>query len=521
MPIDTSMYAQALRPVPTVADNLNALNQQDLEQQKVAQNRLALASGQQQFDEAKAVSGEKNSLRAYLSDPSVDLTTAAGQNGLYQHAPTLAPGIIKTMQEGLTSRALAAKDQGSADESKQKIKDQAFAHFQNVLGTVENPQQAAAFITANYQDPIVGPMLSQRGTLQDSIAHLQQVTQTPEGFQQWKANAAIGMQKLAEMAKTQQVDSGGQTSTQIVQPATGQVQTLSTVKNTVSPNTSATISAENERARLSRQTQLQVAGMDANGNYNLPTIAAPAGTPATPGAPGAPATPAKGPTSALQGLVDGLGSYQIPESTAFSRMTAPAKSAVLQAVKAQYPDYDPTVYTERNASSRAFAPNGKNGQAVKSFNVGLAHLDTLSELADKLDNGQVPVLNAAGNYIAKQTGDTAQTNFAAAKNIVTDEVVKAIVGGGGGVGDREKAAETINAAQTPQQLKEAIHTVRTLMGGQLIGLEQAYKAGTGRNDFRTKYLVPEAQRAVQGLTQTAPGAAPASTAPGWTILGVH
>jgi hypothetical protein len=219
-----------------------------------------------------------------------------------------------------------------------------------------------------------------------------------------------------------------------------------------------------------------------------------------PGAPAA-AVPAQAAKSPLQGLVDGIGTYQSPESVALARMPAAQKSQVLAAVKTQYPDYDPGTYAERQASNRAFSANGKMGQAVKSFNVGLAHLDTLSDLATKLDNGQIPVLNAAGNYIAQQSGGTAQTNFAAAKNIVTDEVVKAIVGGGGGVGDRDKAAATINAAQNPQQLQQAIGTVKTLMGGQLVGLEQSYRAGTGKKDFRDKYLSPEAQKAFDSLQQ--------------------
>jgi hypothetical protein len=211
--------------------------------------------------------------------------------------------------------------------------------------------------------------------------------------------------------------------------------------------------------------------------------------------------------------VDSIGTYQASESTALSRVPAVQKSQILAAVKAQYPDYSPMGYTEQQSGIRAFSPNGKSGQAVKSFNVGLAHLDTLSDLAGKLDNGQIPVLNAAGNYVAQQSGGTAQTNFAAAKNIVTDEVVKAIVGGGGGVGDRDKAAATINAAQTPQQLQQAIGTVRTLMGGQLVGLAQSYKAATGKSDFRDKYLSPEAQKAFDSLQ---PAGAQGAAA-GWKV----
>jgi hypothetical protein len=134
---------------------------------------------------------------------------------------------------------------------------------------------------------------------------------------------------------------------------------------------------------------------------------------------------------------------------------------------------------------------GKSGAAVRSFNVGLAHLDTLQQLANALDNGDYPAMNRVYNAIASQTGKAAPTNFGAAKKIVGDELVKAIVGAGGGVHDREEVAKKIDAANSPAQLKGAIQTVQELMVGQLGGLRQQYKTGTGRDDFN-KFLSPRA-----------------------------
>jgi hypothetical protein len=151
---------------------------------------------------------------------------------------------------------------------------------------------------------------------------------------------------------------------------------------------------------------------------------------------------------------------------------------------------------------------GKLGNSIRSFNVGIAHLDTLGQLADALGNGDAQAVNRIGNYFATQTGQAAPTNFHGAKKIVGDEIVKAIVGSGGGVADREEAGKIIDAANSPAQLKGAIKTVQELMVGQLGGLEQQYKTTTRRDDFDAK-LSPRALE-----IRSTHGAAPAPAAPG-------
>jgi hypothetical protein len=212
-------------------------------------------------------------------------------------------------------------------------------------------------------------------------------------------------------------------------------------------------------------------------------------------------------------MVDAIGTYNAPESSVLSRLPPAVKSNVLAAVRQQYPDYDPGTYTQRQSSNRDFASGGKSGMAVKSFNVALAHLDTLEDLTRQIDNGSVPVLNAAGNYIAKQAGGSKQTNLDAAKSIVMNEVVKATAGVAGAESDRSKAQQIISDAGSPEQLAGAIKVVKNLMGGQVLGLQKSYEAGTGKKDFRSRLLSPEAQRAVEAIDNggtNAPAASPAA-----------
>lgn len=157
---------------------------------------------------------------------------------------------------------------------------------------------------------------------------------------------------------------------------------------------------------------------------------------------------------------------------------------------------------------------GKLGNQTRSFSVALSHLDTLGKLAGALNNGDTQSINALANVFKTQFGRPAPTSFNAARDIVADEIVKAIVGSGGGVGDRENARATVNAAQSPAQLAGVINTYKTLMAGQLKGLAQQYTVATGRNDFNSR-LSPEAQALLN------PPSPPAAGAGGWSNFRVH
>lgn len=150
---------------------------------------------------------------------------------------------------------------------------------------------------------------------------------------------------------------------------------------------------------------------------------------------------------------------------------------------------------------------GKQGDLIRSFNVGISHLNTLDGLVDALGNHDMQAFNKIGNAVAAQTGNPAPTNFDAAKAIVGDEIIKAIVGGGGALADRENAQNQIDRANSPQQLRGVINTYKKLMAGQLGGLKKQYTDTTHRNNFDSR-LSPEARSELENETGSAPSPMP-------------
>lgn len=177
-------------------------------------------------------------------------------------------------------------------------------------------------------------------------------------------------------------------------------------------------------------------------------------------------------------------------------MSSPRGQMIMAEVARINPEYNVQDFHASDKAVKDFA-TGKQGNSVRSFNVAISHLGTLDQLSDALHNGDMKAVNAIGNAVATQTGGAAPTNFEAAKKIVADEIVKAIVGSGGAVQDREDAAATISKASSPAQLKGVIQTYTELMRGQLGGLRQQYEQSTRRKDF-DRFLSADAAMAAHG-----------------------
>ena len=214
----------------------------------------------------------------------------------------------------------------------------------------------------------------------------------------------------------------------------------------------------------------------------------PDGTPPKPfvvGADDTGAAPVFKPSTADQALIDQIGQGKIAFPSSNSRL--PHQEQILAEVARQYPQATAADYPTMLAAQKSFAPGGSNGKVVRYLGVASDHLDTLSQAVAALDGGQLPLVNKLVNAFGYNTGSTAASTFDALKEIVGDEVVKAVVGGAGGMGDRQAIKETLAAQKTPQQLANIIQGYRSLMSAQLDAQKQDYEQSTKRTDFDTRF----------------------------------
>jgi len=206
---------------------------------------------------------------------------------------------------------------------------------------------------------------------------------------------------------------------------------------------------------------------------------------------------------------DLIGSYRFrPPAGIGSR--SPEARVIMEKVLKKYPGYDATKFDEKRAAMLAFG-TGKQGDAVRALNNAIAHMDTLSELADALDNHDVKRVNQLGNLWAQETGNPAPSNFDAAKHIVSEEIGKAVLPGGGIGQERLEIAANADKSKSPEVLKGVMKTWKKLLSGQMGGLKRQYKQATGLDNFE-EMMSPQALRE---LEQQAPTPSDANTPPKW------
>ncbi len=480
---NANIFQQYLQPARSVVDYSNDYAKADAIKNQNALQALTLR-------QASAVDSQKNALRAAVQG-GLDLTSDAGQSQALSIAPDVAPGLLKTVQDNITAKAAAQKDLGAANASNasaaattQGVDQKNYTQAMQKVLSFQSPADAAASLNNAVKDG--------RIDMQHASLLINSMPQNdPQAFDAWKRQWAIGISDPAKMAEflaphIEKSNIGGSTVTQAIDPVTLKPTTVSTMQNSVSPD--AQLQAQTSRANTAATIakDYKVAGLDANGN-----IAPLAGVDG-------------GSSSPLQGLVDSIGQYKVPENVALARVPAAQRAQILAAVQQKYSDYDPSTYAARQKAARDFS-TGQQGNAMRSFAVAGQHLDQLAPLVQALDNGNNQTVNMIGNAIAAWNGGTAPTNFDAAKDVVSKEVVKAIVGSGGGVSERGELAEQLSKAKSPQQLLGVIQQYRGLMGAQHEAL-LAQRRGAG---------VPDSTLPNYGGAPAAAATAPS----GWSYLG--
>jgi hypothetical protein len=184
------------------------------------------------------------------------------------------------------------------------------------------------------------------------------------------------------------------------------------------------------------------------------------------------------PSQDVEAMAKGIAEGKLAPIGGFA-LARPRGQAIMARVMEMNPNYDAGDYAAKNGALKAFA-TGKEGATLRSLNTAHEHLGTLGNVAQALENGDTQLLNKAGNAWLQQTGSNAPTDFDAVKGIVAKEVVKAIVAGGGGVGEREEVEKLMDKANSPAQLQGVIQHFQELMDAQRSGLMDQYERTTGR-----------------------------------------
>jgi hypothetical protein len=192
----------------------------------------------------------------------------------------------------------------------------------------------------------------------------------------------------------------------------------------------------------------------------------------------------------IETTAKGIAAYQLAPLSSYA-MRSPGGQAIMSRALQINPGYRSTEYAARLSGERAFGA-GQQGNTARSISVTIDHLATMQDLGEALQNNDNRTLNRLQNVLMTEFGFEGPVDFNAAKEIVGDEVAKAVIGGTNAEADRAAIHDKLNAANTPEQLLGVIRTFKKLLGGQLGGLRrQAQTVGISEEEFN-KRLSPAA-----------------------------
>jgi len=232
MPIDPSI-ALGVRP-PQFADPLQQYGNILAIQNAGNQNALS----QYTLARAKREDETQNALAAAYRD-AITPDGKIDYNRLTQSlaggaAATSIPGVIKGRQEE-EKRALDSRNiLSQIGERDLNAGIKAMGQYRDALGEVTNPQIAAQWLQAQYNDPLVGPVVSR---MRPFSAAISAIPSDPQGFQEWVQKSALGMEKFIEKnAPKINVQNLNDRSNIIATPGLGGIpQTLSSTPMGMSP----------------------------------------------------------------------------------------------------------------------------------------------------------------------------------------------------------------------------------------------------------------------------------------------
>lgn len=206
-----------------------------------------------------------------------------------------------------------------------------------------------------------------------------------------------------------------------------------------------------------------------------------------------------------QTLADGKGEISPVAQAMADYKTAPpsprsvasgAGKALMEQVLRANPAYDATQFPTRQKMRIAFT-SGPQSQTINSLNTAISHLDQFTNVVQALDNGNFQPGNAAYNWLKATFGNSAPTNFAGIRDIMSGELASAFKKSGATNEEIASVKSAIASKNSTGQLMDYVKTIALpALGSKVINFDQQYRQVMGEKD-PFKILLPESEAILQ------------------------
>ena len=201
-------------------------------------------------------------------------------------------------------------------------------------------------------------------------------------------------------------------------------------------------------------------------------------------------------------IVKGLlnGTVQLPTGTALKNGFW---QSALASVKHADPSWNQAAY-QQFATTRRYMTTGQGGKLINSINTGAQHLQKLVDDIEALDNSNVRPLAAASNYLSKNLGGQAVTNFIGDITPVASELAS-IYKNGGTPTDQETQhwREALDPNMSRAQQLNVVRGWIDLLAGKLNATHDQYRSAMSPLSEPLNVINPKAAQALEKITALA------------------
>ena len=301
--------------------------------------------------------------------------------------------------------------------------------------------------------------------ISSEIAALQKIGNDPDAIKQWAAGHAVSADKM--LPKIEQLNLGGGVQITPVSPLTGAPMGQATsYGKTMTPYETKHLAVQQgqlavAQKRLEQETaagELSPNSLDLAANMYLQTGALPPGM----------GTKVANVRTQIMNRAAELG--MAPQAGAEAPTAAQAAANIVAAKQG---------VAGQTAAARTLGTTGAS--MTLGANEASKMIPVAQGYVEKLDPSNYPLLNQAGLFIAKNTGDPNQAGLAASLNALVNSYARAITPRGTPtVSDKNHAREVINSAMSKGQFNEVFNVMNTEMQAAQGALAEVSPATIGR-----------------------------------------
>jgi hypothetical protein len=194
--MSANLFQQYLQPPRSAFEYANDFARADLEREQLAGARQANALNAMTLEQKRAEQADAAETRNALQRVAATWTADTKPADRIASLRNTGRAALIAQADAIEKAELdASKTRSEVGKREGETLDATMARYRGALDFIDTREGAARWLQAQYSDPVLGQYMQRLGTFEQAV---QKLPTDPQAFQQWRQQAAMGMQKFVE-----------------------------------------------------------------------------------------------------------------------------------------------------------------------------------------------------------------------------------------------------------------------------------------------------------------------------------